>query len=51
MTNLALAKISSIIERKMAVADDKDRARKSLMESGLYRKDGSLKSEYGGKKK
>ena len=52
MTDAQRAELSRLIERqRVASAADKDVARASLMRSGLYNADGSLKPEYGGKKK
>jgi len=52
MTDIDRKKISEMIEaqRKASIAD-KAVARESLMRSGLYNPDGTLKAVYGGKRK
>ena len=52
MTEIDREKISRMIEAQRAASmADKNEARASLMRSGLYNADGSLKAVYGGKKK
>lgn len=52
MTDLDREKISKMIERQLiASLADKEVARESLMRSGLYNPDGTLKAAYGGKRK
>jgi hypothetical protein len=52
MTNAERAAISEMIQRQsMASKASKEAARQSLMRSGLYNEDGSLKAAYGGKRK
>jgi len=52
MTDIDREKIIKTIEaQRVASMADKNEARASLMRSGLYNEDGSLKAAYGGKKK
>jgi hypothetical protein len=50
MTDAARDVLSRYIEEKRRAASSKDAAYASLMKSGLYNPDGSLKAAYGGKK-
>ena len=51
MTDTERAKISEMLEtQRAASSESREEARASLMRSGLYREDGSLKARYGGKK-
>jgi hypothetical protein len=52
MTELDREKISQMIERQLTASlADREVARQSLMRSGLYNPDGTLKAAYGGKRK
>jgi hypothetical protein len=52
MTDSQRAAILEAIKRqKMASGASKEAARESLMKSGLYNADGSLRAAYGGKRK
>jgi len=51
MTKSQYAAISQIIaKQRVASSASKEAARESLLRSGLYNRDGSLKAAYGGKK-
>lgn len=51
MTDARWTAISELIQRQRSASSaNADAARASLMRSGLYHADGSLKAEYGGKK-
>lgn len=50
MTDSVRAALSRLIEEKRRASTNKEAATASLMKSGLYNPDGSLKAAYGGKK-
>lgn len=50
MTQAQWQEVSKLIAKQMAASTDKDKARESLLKSGLYNSDGSLKAAYGGKR-
>lgn len=52
MTNEVRQAINAMLERQLAVAHESaEDARRSLIKSGIYTKEGKLKPEYGGERK